>query len=123
MHGVLFRGTNTTNTKPSGVHSMKEGGNVVKTAHGFRIMENVADQYKENPFFKGDADNIDETMKKDAHTELLKTVPDDRQVGNAEGYESVGYESINNPMTGYVKRKETLDDLYKDNPYYKPATT
>ena len=119
MHGILFRRTNATNTRPSGVHSMKEGGNVVKTAHGFRIMENVADQYKDNPYFKGDADNI----LKDAHIGLQKTVPDDRQIGNADGYKPAGYEGIYNSLTGHVKRKETLDELYKDNPYYKPATT
>lgn len=116
MHGLRFRRTSTTNTKPLGVQPLKEGGNMVKSADGkyFTYQQDIDEIYAGNPYFKKKV--IEQT---EPYKGLQKVVPEDRKMQNREDMEPAYRDAFG--VGHHLRQKQTLDDLYKGNPYYKTA--
>lgn len=114
MHGMITKKAVTENTKPLGVKPIQEGPNVERTTNGyFTYKEDVNKLYEGNPYFTGISENADNKVTLD------KSIPDERLVSNNENYERVCAPGIGAP--DWYRRKESLADMYRGNPYYRPA--
>ena len=117
MHGVLFRNLRSTSTVKKSVNAaaekMKDPNKEYHANGTWSYKDNVSDQYKDNPYFSGISENPEHTVTLD------KEVPEGHHMSDREDFERSHPERIGSP--DWYQRKQTLDDIYKGNPYYRPA--